>query len=315
MAEPRVSIIIANFNYEHFIAEAVSSALSQTGVPVEVIVVDDGSTDQSLRVLEQFSDRIVLIAQANAGQAGAFNAALDRASSDIVCLLDADDYMYPTRAARVVEAAAANPKAGIFIHPVRKVDVSRRPLGDPWPSALPSGSLATTIDRAGGYWPCPPSSGLAFRTDLLRQLTPIPAAEWRRYGADAYLQGLAPYLADVAVVDEPLSEYRIHDTNIWTVGSGRNSHLSSNLSAKVQSIATRHGLLAAQALRLGIPYRASLRDNYHYQFTKAQLGSATAFLHLGRMAFSKQPFLSRLDTLKGPLSAIGRFAQGHLGAS
>ncbi|TYL91656.1 glycosyltransferase family 2 protein [Bradyrhizobium rifense] len=87
----RVSVIIAAYNAEAYIAEAVASVLGQTVPPDEVIVIDDGSTDGTRHVLGQFGDRITVLTQDNSGQAVAVNKALATAQGDLIGFCDADD--------------------------------------------------------------------------------------------------------------------------------------------------------------------------------------------------------------------------------
>ena len=93
----RVSVIIAAYNAEAYIAEAVESVLGQTVPPHEVIVVDDGSTDSTRNVLGQFGDRITVLNQTNSGQAVAVNRALATAQCDLIGFCDADDLWTPRK--------------------------------------------------------------------------------------------------------------------------------------------------------------------------------------------------------------------------
>ncbi len=88
---PMISVIIPNFNYAKYVAEAIDSALNQTYSNLEVIVVNNGSTDNSLEVLEAFGEKIVLIDQENLGQSGARNVGLSHVSGELIAFLDADD--------------------------------------------------------------------------------------------------------------------------------------------------------------------------------------------------------------------------------
>ncbi|MEL6334977.1 MAG: glycosyltransferase, partial [Cyanobacteria bacterium J06626_26] len=90
-----VSVIISNYNYGRFITEAIESVLNQRYSNVELIVVDDGSTDNSRDIIQSYSHRLISVFQANSGQGAAFNAGLAQASGDIICFLDADDYYRP----------------------------------------------------------------------------------------------------------------------------------------------------------------------------------------------------------------------------
>lgn len=106
----QVSIIIPTYNAGSYLDSAVSACLEQTYHDVEIIVIDDGSTDGSVENIVQLEDeRIRVIRQANAGKPAAMNRALREVSSSYYCVLDADDEMHPERVARQVAALEANP--------------------------------------------------------------------------------------------------------------------------------------------------------------------------------------------------------------
>jgi glycosyltransferase involved in cell wall biosynthesis len=90
---PLVSIIIPTYNYARFLGKALSSCFDQTYQNLEVIVVDDGSTDNTKQVIEPFNERIVYLYQENQGVSTARNRGLDRAKGDHIAFLDADDYL------------------------------------------------------------------------------------------------------------------------------------------------------------------------------------------------------------------------------
>src|SRR5438132_14303342 len=100
--QPLVSVLIATYNARPFIAETLDSVLAQTYRGVEVIVVDDGSTDGTWEVLQSFADRIQCIAQANGGVAVARNAGLRAARGSFIALMDHDDICEPERIASQV---------------------------------------------------------------------------------------------------------------------------------------------------------------------------------------------------------------------
>ena len=90
---PEVTVIIPVYNTEEYVAEAIESVLDQSLENVEVIAVDDGSSDASLEVLRGFEPRIKVISQKNSGQACARNAALEAASGEFVYFMDSDDWI------------------------------------------------------------------------------------------------------------------------------------------------------------------------------------------------------------------------------
>lgn len=97
MDNPTVSVVIPVFNGERYVAVAIDSVLSQTRLPNEVIVVDDGSTDGTAAILAAFGDRIHVIRQANAGTAAANNRAVAAATGSVLAFLDADDLWLPQK--------------------------------------------------------------------------------------------------------------------------------------------------------------------------------------------------------------------------
>ena len=93
----KVSVIIPNFNYADFVGEAIQSVLKQTYQNTEIIVVNNGSTDNSLEILRSFGDKILIVDQANLGQSGARNAGLAKSTGELIAFLDADDLWEPKK--------------------------------------------------------------------------------------------------------------------------------------------------------------------------------------------------------------------------
>jgi glycosyltransferase involved in cell wall biosynthesis len=106
---PTFAVIMAVYQGADTVGEAVESALSQTRPPREVILCDDGSTDDLERALDPYRTRITLLRQANSGQAAALNAAARAASSDFVAILDQDDVYLPTRLEALEALATERP--------------------------------------------------------------------------------------------------------------------------------------------------------------------------------------------------------------
>jgi cellulose synthase/poly-beta-1,6-N-acetylglucosamine synthase-like glycosyltransferase len=113
-APPTFSVIIAAYQAAHLVGDAVSSALDQTLPAHEVIVCDDGSSDDIESALAPYRDRIVLIRQENRGEASAKNTAARAASGDFVAILDADDTYLPRRLEALARLAAARPDLDIL---------------------------------------------------------------------------------------------------------------------------------------------------------------------------------------------------------
>jgi glycosyltransferase involved in cell wall biosynthesis len=136
-AQPAVSVIINNYNYARFLNAAIDSALNQRYPLIEIIVVDDGSTDDSREIILSYGDRITAIFKENGGQASALNAAVAASRGNILCFLDADDFYHPDKVVRVVDTFrqhGTNSKALLVHHLLRltkegSTELYSRPFG------------------------------------------------------------------------------------------------------------------------------------------------------------------------------------------
>src|SRR6202161_3746981 len=138
-AQPLVSILVSNYNYGRFIADSIQSALDQTYSNIELIICDDGSTDDSISVIEEYQrkdPRLKLVRKTNGGQASGFNAAFAASRGEIIALLDSDDRFLPHKIERVVADFQANPEAGFGVHRVIRMTADLRPQGV-WPMSAP----------------------------------------------------------------------------------------------------------------------------------------------------------------------------------
>lgn len=213
MSAPLLSIIITNRNYGVYVVSAVSSALAQDGA--EVVVVDDGSDDDSLERLAPFADRITLVSQANGGQAAAMNAGVARCTAPITLFLDADDVLAPDIGARI-RPHFDDPAVARVHFPLRRVDASGAPLGGtvpPDPSTLPAGDLRDRVLRHPHDLAWQPTSGNAYRRSVLDVVMPVPEAPYRTC-ADHHLNALSALHGRVAVEPAVGGDYRLHGQNV-----------------------------------------------------------------------------------------------------
>jgi glycosyltransferase involved in cell wall biosynthesis len=221
MTAPLVTVLIDTYNYGRYIEEAVGSVLAQDfpAEQREILVVDDGSTDDTEERLRRFGDSITYLHKPNGGQASAFNFGLERTRGEIVAFLDADDYWLPGKLRRVADEFAKHPDAGMVYHKVREFHSQRGVFKD---GGLPllSGFLPSNPKDLLSYV-LYPTSFLAFRRSALQPLLPIP--EKLTTQADAHLSGLIVFLAPVVGVPECLAVYRVHGQNLFADPSGASS--------------------------------------------------------------------------------------------
>src|SRR6185503_12070287 len=146
---PSVSIVVATYNQAGFLTEAVASVRAQTFADWELLVVDDGSTDDTAAVAARFrdDDRIRYLPGAHAERAVARNRGVAAATGDLVAFLDADDLWRPEKLARQVAALAAAPGAGACYTATRFVDGGGRPLPIRKPVRATAGRLFTAFAR------------------------------------------------------------------------------------------------------------------------------------------------------------------------
>lgn len=217
-SNPLVTVLICNYNYGRFLAQAVDSALAQTWRNLEVIVVDDGSTDESREILQRYEGRIRTILKENGGQASAFNAGIAAARGEIICFLDSDDFWRPDKIETVI-AMYRHAKWGLVCHRLIEFDDS---LYDPNLDRFPTGNVNANYVHAGdaleysrehGYaWVFQPTSAMSIPTQIARLLWPLPERNWR-ICADAPLAMGAACHAPVGVIDKTLGYYRHHEKN------------------------------------------------------------------------------------------------------
>lgn len=246
MRTPLVTVLIDTYNYGQYVEEAIASVLAQDFPETdrEILVVDDGSTDDTPERLRRYGKAITYLPKANGGQASAFNFGLRRARGEIVAFLDADDYWLPGKLQRVVEEFEKNSDVGMVYHQIRHCYERERIFRD-GTAPLFSGFLpANTNDLLKYEWY--PTSFLAFRRKALEPLLPIPEA--LTVQADSHLSGLVVFVAPIVGVPECLAVYRIHGANYFW-GSGTKN-----------SVRQTRRIQTSKALRQGMKHWLNERD-------------------------------------------------------
>jgi glycosyltransferase involved in cell wall biosynthesis len=206
-----VSFVIPNYNHARFLGAAICSALEQTYTNIEIVVVDDGSTDNSRDVAAVFGDRIRYIHQANAGLSAARNTGIAAATGEYVALLDADDLVEPNYAARLLSALAQHPGAAGAYCGFRFVDQDNVALNRVEQRVVaPEDLYPALLD--GNYWV--PESLLARRSCYIAMGefdTGLRACEdwdvWLRFSRHYQLVGVEDILIRYRVVTGSMSSY------------------------------------------------------------------------------------------------------------
>lgn len=245
---PLVSILINNYNYGRFIGEAIDSALNQTYPHTEVIVVDDGSTDNSREIIASYGNRIIPVLKENGGQASAFNVGFAASRGDIICFLDSDDVFLPEKSAEVVDAFAYHQHLGWCFHNLKWVDEKTEPLPKSSTQRSSRECDFRTLLKRGKLPPTlPATSALCFKRSLLQQILPMPEAKDVSL-SDHYLKYTAVALSKGCFLGKILALHRIHGNN------------AASLRADKQQIIAKIFILTGYWIRVKFPFLAKFAN-------------------------------------------------------
>lgn len=222
--KPFVSVLIDSYNYGHFIEETIESVLNQS-LPqenIEIIVVDDGSKDDTSDRVKKYKDKIKFIQKANEGQASALNVAFENSKGEIIFLLDSDDIFYPDKISEVcdiyekyncnvvyngLEIFGKNIKnhesetTAYFLQFISRINQYLYKL--------------SANDNFSSFLFLAETSGQSYRRDLLDKIMPIPKCFF--CSADLYLHVLPLIYDDIYYLNKKLSGFRQHQKNYRTV--------------------------------------------------------------------------------------------------
>jgi glycosyltransferase involved in cell wall biosynthesis len=228
----KVSVIIPNYNYAAFVGQAIESVFAQTYQNYEIIVVNNGSTDNSLEVLSKYAGKIILVDQANLGQSGARNTGIEKSTGDVLAFLDADDFWEPEKLEKQVDLISQTCQliyCGIkhYFHNAGAKPIKQYPQykGDCRELFLQLPGVGIVL---GG------ESTVLITRDLLNKVGGFDIRLSSSSGWDFYRRCSIHTHFDY--VPEPLSNYRIHNNN-----------MSKNTSMNVQDI-RRSFLIMAQSM-------------------------------------------------------------------
>jgi hypothetical protein len=220
--KPLVSCLITTYNYGHLIERAIDSALAQAygAEHLEIVVVDDGSTDDTAAVVAPYLDRVRYVRKENGGLVSSVNRAIEEATGVYLAILDADDEWPPDKVSRQVAVLEARPEVGLVYSDLETIDADGTVLEPSYfrmlaltpPSGAVLGAQLTRNYPAGGT--------MLFRASLVPLFAPIDPAlvchDWPIANAIAEV-------AEVELIDAPLYRYRQHgkNMNLGNVGDAR----------------------------------------------------------------------------------------------
>ena len=281
MKAPFFTVLIDTYNYGEYVEEAVSSALAQDfpAEEREILVVDDGSTDDTQERLRRFGEAIRYLRKPNGGQASAFNFGFERARGEVITLLDADDVWLPNKLGRTYEEFERQPTAGMVYHRVHLWNGTSDISDDTY--FIPISGRVLENRRALLQYPMAGTSCLAFRREALQKLLPVP--ESLRFQADAYLTALIIFVAPVAAVPEFLGKYRLHGANLFQTNTERisRSQIERRMVMREALLGEIQNWLKKYGQDTGSPdIRAYLK-----QWTKAQESDSFALRKPGRWKY------------------------------
>jgi glycosyltransferase involved in cell wall biosynthesis len=219
---PEVSVVIPSYNHARFVRQAVQSVISQTLPDHEIIVVDDGSNDNSLEILASISDkRLKILSQENQGAHAAINRGLREARGEFLAILNSDDYYHPQRLEKTIPALKASPSVGLVSSYIQIIDDKDHLLGikhghkdcEPWLLEHPERSFRAGDDLKEVLLTenfLATTSNYVFSRQWLERVGDFRPL---RFTHDWDFALRMTKSADLVLLPEPLLSYRVHSEN------------------------------------------------------------------------------------------------------
>lgn len=211
---PLFSVLLCNYNYGRYLSKAIKSVLSQTQENLELVVVDDGSSDSSRDVIASFDDpRLVVILQENAGQAAAFNVGYAKCNGEFVAFLDSDDFWDRDKLSKVLPCFE-DESVCMVQHHLRVVDKESCDLGRLQARIKPgTGNILNKYLRKNHTGFFVATSGMVCRKNVLDKIFPLDV-DWKICADVAFTRPL-PLFGKIHTLAETLGGYRVHGGNNW----------------------------------------------------------------------------------------------------
>ena len=318
MGNPFVSVLIDTYNHERFVERAILSVLEQDFPESdrEIIVVDDGSIDNTIGIIRKYQPKVRLLRKVNGGQASVFNAGIPECRGEIVAFLDGDDWWEPRKLSSVVTELQKHPDIGTIGHGIYEVDEFGHRLRVISPRNLEETRLRSERE---GFQFLPQrsflgTSRLTIRKNVALQVLPLPLE--LRIEADEFLATVTTSISGARILAESLTNYRLHSANMFqftkfdpqkarikhaalaAIANELPSRLSRvGISSEVTRILTRADHLDAERIRLslgeGWPWETVRVEHEIYSRTHRQVSFGHAAFHIATLciAGSLPPYL------------------------
>jgi glycosyltransferase involved in cell wall biosynthesis len=216
----KASVLINNYNYGKYLDECLLSVINQTYRYIEIILYDDGSTDNSLDIAKKYADKIKIIANPNYSKYGSFNQAnaINKAflesTGDIVFLLDSDDVFLPDKIEKALSVFKEDKTTIMVQHKMYEIDESGIRNGNLRHNLLFNIDILKAIQKLQRLeFFFMQTSSLSFRRSFLQKVLPLDETKYPYVWPDVRLTRIAPFYGNIKTIEEALGEYRIHEKN------------------------------------------------------------------------------------------------------
>lgn len=219
MPRPAVTVLIDTYNHERFIEEAIVSVLEQDfpRAEVDILVVDDGSTDRTPEIVRKFEPHVRMLRKTNGGQGSAFNAGIPETRGEIVAFLDGDDWWAKAKLSVVMEYLACRPHIGILGHGIYEIDSDTRETTTTTPQH--AGEIRFDTVAGGRFFRQMMcffgTSRVTMRRSVLSRVLPVP--ESLVVEADEFISIMSAAYSAAGLLQQPLTFYRLHANNLFQV--------------------------------------------------------------------------------------------------
>src|SRR5580704_12238730 len=247
--KPLTTVLIDTYNHEKYIEQTLASALEQglSQGEMEVVVVDDGSTDGTAAIVEKFAPRVKHVRKTNGGQASAFNAGYSVAAGQVVAFLDGDDWWAKGKLAAVLDALESDRDIAAVGHGYFEFDEATQRAVAQGPVRREVLELTDVASARAALetWRFLLMGSLTVRRRVLERIMPIP--EEMVFMADSPIQAAAMTMRAL-VLEEPLFYYRKHSQNLYSLGGED----TEKLRRKYAMTDLVYGLVYKELLELGV---------------------------------------------------------------